>query len=139
VAFESPELSPGLRGQVDAVVTEEMTAERIGSGHVPVLATPTVLALVEQAAMRALDGRLPDNLTTVGASVTLDHLAPTPVGALVNAEARLESVEDRQLQFAVEVADPAGVVARGTHVRVIVGRDRFLEAVAARVQLEGRS
>ena len=133
MSFESADISPGLTGHVDAVVTEEMSAHHLGSGDVPVLATPAVVALIERAALRALDRRLPDGLTTVGASVTLDHLAPTAVGVPVNAEARLESVvEGRRLRFAVEVSDPAGVVARGTHVRVIVRRGGFLAAAATR-------
>jgi len=135
VPLDSAEVSPGVTGQADAIVTGDMTAEAMGSGDDAVLATPAVVALIERAAVRALEGRLPEGRTSVGASVTLDHVAPTTAGASVTATARLDMVEEgRPLEFAVEVTDPAGVVARGTHWRVVVDRSRFLERAAARAK-----
>jgi fluoroacetyl-CoA thioesterase len=128
-----PNLQPGLEATVREMVDEATTASSVGSGDVPVLATPAVLALVERAAMAALQGRLPEGQTSVGASVTLEHLAPTPVGADVTATARLEAVEGRSLSFGFEVNDPAGVVARGTHVRVVVNGERFVQSANARL------
>jgi fluoroacetyl-CoA thioesterase len=120
-------LEPGLVATVRQVVGEEDTAEAVGSGDVPVLATPVVLTLVERAAVAAVAPHLDPGTSTVGARVGLDHLAPTPVGGRVSATARLDSVEGRKLRFSFEVSDARGVVARGIHVRVIVQRDAFLE------------
>lgn len=127
-------IEPGLEASVDEIVTAAMTAEALGSGDVPVLATPAVLALAERAACRALEGRLVPGTTSVGAGVELSHLAPTPAGARVRATARLVRVNGRELTFELEVDDPAGPVARGTHRRVIVDRDRFLSSAEHRVQ-----
>jgi fluoroacetyl-CoA thioesterase len=120
-------LEPGLVATVRQVVGEEDTAEAVGSGDVPVLATPVVLTLVERAAVAAVAPHLDPATSTVGARVGLDHLAPTPVGGRVSATARLDSVEGRKLRFSFEVSDARGVVARGIHIRVVVQRDAFLE------------
>jgi fluoroacetyl-CoA thioesterase len=123
----------GLEGSVEETVTEEMTADRVGSGDVRVLATPMVIALVERAAVQSLAGNLPQGSTSVGASVELAHLAPTPVGAEVTARTRLEHVEGgRRLTFSFTVEDPAGEIASGTHVRIVVDRKRFEETAAKR-------
>ncbi|MGH2693000.1 MAG: thioesterase family protein [Actinomycetota bacterium] len=119
-------LEPGLEATVEETVTEEMTAERLGSGDVPVLGTPAVLALVEAAAVAAVSNALEASDTTVGESVELEHLAPTAVGAPVTATAGLVELDGRRLRFSFEVTDPAGPIARGTHVRVLVDRERFL-------------
>ena len=119
-------LEPGLEATVEELVTEAMTAERLGSGDVPVLGTPAVLALVEAAAVGAVAGSLEAGQTTVGSSVDLQHVAPTGIGATVTATAGLVEVEGRRLRFSFEVTDPAGPIARGTHTRVVVERDRFL-------------
>jgi predicted thioesterase len=120
-------LEPGLAATVRHMVGEEDTAEAIGSGDVPVLATPVVLTLVERAAVAAVVPHLDPGTTTVGARVGIDHLAPTAVGARVSATARLEAVEGRRLRFSFEVSDVRGVVARGIHYRVVVQRQAFLE------------
>ena len=125
-------LETGLEARVEETVTEDMTATRLGSGDVPVLGTPAVLALVEAAAVGAVTDRLDAGQTTVGASVELEHLAPTPVGALVTATASLTEVDGRRLHFSFEVSDPAGIVAKGSHRRVIVERDRFIKGARNR-------
>ncbi|MGH2674293.1 MAG: thioesterase family protein [Actinomycetota bacterium] len=125
-------LEPGLQATVEETVTDEMTAERLGSGDVPVLGTPAVLALVEAAAVAAVADALELGTASVGASVRLDHVAPTPVGATVTATAALDEVDGRRLRFRFEVTDGAGPVARGEHVRVIVDRDRFLDTARRR-------
>ena len=127
-------IEAGLQATVEETVSDEMTAERIGSGDVPVLGTPAVLALVEAAAIAALGDALEPGITTVGAHVDLEHVAPTPAGATVVATAGVREVEGRKVTFAFEVTDPAGPVARGTHVRVLVDRDSFLERAAARAR-----
>jgi predicted thioesterase len=119
-------IEPGLQATVEETVTEEMTAERLGSGDVPVLGTPAVLALVEAAAVAAVADHLEPGKTTVGASVELEHVAPTAVGVEVAATAALREVDGRRLRFGFEVTDLAGPIARGTHLRVVVDRRRFL-------------
>lgn len=115
------------------MVTESLTAERMGSGNVPVLATPALLALVERAAVAALAGRLPVGQTSVGVSVELAHTAPTPLGATIRASVRLKQATERRLRFTFDVHDQAGQVAHGTCDRVIVDRSSFLQGAAARV------
>jgi fluoroacetyl-CoA thioesterase len=122
----------GMQATVEETVTEDMTAKRLGSGDVPVLGTPAVLALVEGAAVAAVSDALEPGRTTVGASVELDHLAPTPLGAMITATAGVREIEGGRVTFGFEVTDPAGPVARGTHVRVVVERRRFLESASAR-------
>ncbi len=125
-ATGSKELRPGLQATVEETVTEEMTAERLGSGDVPVLGTPALLALVEAAAVAAVADSLGPGTTSVGARIELDHLAPTPTGVRVTATAGLREVDGKKLRFSFEVTDPAGPVARGSHERTIVERERFL-------------
>lgn len=125
-------LEPGMQATVEETVGADMTAERLGSGDVPVLGTPAILALVEAAAVAAVADGLEAGSTTVGASVGLDHLAPTVVGAAVQATAGLIEVDGRNLRFRFEVTDPAGPVARGTHRRVVVERERFLRKAGTR-------
>lgn len=117
----------GVEEVVEGPVTENMTARRVRSGDVPVLATPMVLALVEGAAVRALDGKLPPGTTTVGVSVNLTHAAPTPVGETVEVRVRVDAVEERRIHFSFHVADGQGAVAFGIHQRALIDRDRFLE------------
>jgi fluoroacetyl-CoA thioesterase len=103
------------------------TATAFRSGDVPVIATPRVIALAEEATVEAVAGALPAGRTTVGSAVQLTHLAPTPIGATVTAEVVLESVEGRRLTFRVSVTDGRGLVAAGYVTRVVVERERFLE------------
>jgi fluoroacetyl-CoA thioesterase len=117
----------GSRARVEHVVAEADTAVAIGSGDVPVLATPRVIALCEQATVAAISGQLGPELSTVGMRVQLDHLQPTAVGQAVIAEATLEKVEGRRLTFLVTVNDSRGLLAAGKVTRVIVERERFLE------------
>lgn len=125
-------VEPGLDGTAELEVTAAVTAERVGSGDVPVLGTPEVVAVVERAAVAALAGRLPDGQTSVGTRIEMDHLAPTPVGGRVTARARLGAVDGRRLTFSFEASDEDGVVARGVHHRALVNRDGFLGSANAR-------
>jgi fluoroacetyl-CoA thioesterase len=120
-------LSPGLHGSAKLVVTHDDTAIALRSGEVPVLGTPRLIALAEEAAMIAVADRLPAGQTTVGMRVQIDHLAPTNVGSSVAAEATLEKVEGRRLTFTVSVTDQCGLVAAGKVTRVVVETERFLD------------
>jgi fluoroacetyl-CoA thioesterase len=120
-------LQPGLTAKAELTVAEADTAIAMGSGAVRVLATPRVIALCEEAAIAAIEGRLEDGRTSVGMRVQLDHLHPTAVGSRVVAEATLEKVEGRRLTFTVSASDHRGLVAAGKVARVIVETDRFME------------
>lgn len=108
-------------------VTDADTAQAFGSGDVPVLATPRVLALAEAATVAATASRLPRGATTVGSRIELEHKAATPVGATVIAEARLAKIDGRRLLFEVVVRQGDTVVAEARVERVLVDRHRFLE------------
>ena len=120
-------LTAGLAARVELTVTDGDTAQALGSGDVPVLGTPRVLALVEAATVAATATRLPAGATTVGTRVELEHTAPTPVGRTVVAEARLAKVDGRRLTFEVAVTDGGAPVASGRIERMLVDRQRFLE------------
>ena len=120
-----PEL--GARASVQLVVAETDTAIALGSGDVPVLATPRVVALCEQASVAAIANQLAPGETSVGMRVQLDHLRPNGVGSTVVAEATLEKIEGRRLIFMVTVNDARGLVAAGKVTRVIVEAERFLD------------
>jgi predicted thioesterase len=120
-------LHPGLAARIDLLVAEGDTALAARSGDVPVLATPRVVALAEEAAVAAVEGCLAGDETTVSMRVQLDHLVPAAIGDTVTAGAKLEKVEGRRLIFSVSVTDHRGLVAAGKVTRVVVHRERFLE------------
>jgi fluoroacetyl-CoA thioesterase len=123
-------IEPGLTGAADLMVSESDTASAFGSGDVPVLGTPRLLALAEQATVAAVAPALEPGTTTVGYRVQIEHVTPTPVGQKVRAEATLELVEGRRLTFRVTVNDGHGLVGAGRITRVVVNREEFLESVA---------
>lgn len=126
------DLTPGLAAETETVVTEDNTAERLGSGSVPVFGTPALVGLMEGAAIRALEGRLPPSTTSVGARIDVRHLAPTPVGRRVRARAELVEVEGRRLVFQIEAWDEREQIGEATHERFVVHRERFLAKAAAK-------
>ncbi|MCI4061578.1 thioesterase [Micromonospora sp. R77] len=126
-----PPFPPGLSARVELTVTDADTAQAVGSGDVPVLGTPRVVALAEAATVAATATRMPPGRTTVGLRVELDHRAPTPVGRTVAATATLAGVDGRRLLFEVTVTDGAETVAAGRIERVLVDRQRFVERAGA--------
>jgi fluoroacetyl-CoA thioesterase len=116
----------GLSARTEMEVTDADTAEALHTGSVPVLATPRLIALCEEASCRALDGQLPDNCTSVAKRLQFDHLVPVGIGNRVWAEATLDRVEGRRLVFTLSVSESAGLVAAGKLVRVVVDREAFL-------------
>lgn len=120
-------LKTGLSAAVELVVADTDTAPAHNSGDVPVLATPRLVALCEEAACDAIAGSLDPGQTSVGMRVQFDHLNPTMVGAPVTAEATLEKVAGRRLTFTVSATDPRGLIGAGKVTRVVVDVDRFLE------------
>ncbi|MBW3664500.1 MAG: thioesterase [Actinobacteria bacterium] len=124
------ECDPGLKDVEELEVLDEHTAAVVGSGDVPVLATPIVLVLAERACVHAIAGELPEGQTSVGAFAEIEHERPTPVGARVTAEATLIGHHGRRLEFQVMVRDGDAIVARIRHRRVIIDRQRFLDKLA---------
>jgi len=119
-------VEPGLSAHVALVVGPSDTALSLRSGDVPVLATPRLIALCEEAACLAVEGKLEEGFTSVGVRVQFDHLAPVRTAAEIVAEATLEKVEGRRLVFTVTATDAAGLVGAGKVMRVVVGREEFL-------------
>lgn len=122
---------PGLCVRRDVTIEESDTALAHGSGDVPVLATPRVLALAEAACVEAISGELPETETTVGSFAEIEHHGPSPVGATVHVEATLIGHHGRRLEFNIIFRMHDEVVARVQHRRVIVDRDRFLSKLEA--------
>ncbi|MEV0810864.1 hotdog domain-containing protein [Micromonospora sp. NPDC050200] len=120
----------GLTARVELTVTDADTAQAVGSGDVPVLGTPRLLALAEAATVAATATHLPAGSTTVGSRVELEHRAATPVGRTVVAQARLTEVTGRRLVFEVTVTDGGETVAEGRVERALVDRQRFVARAA---------
>jgi predicted thioesterase len=124
--MEAPQtLRPGLRGAVEIVVGNEHTAPHVGSGRVPVLATPVVINLLEAAALAAVEHLLPPGHQSLGTELNVRHFAATPVGMRVQAEAEVVAVDGRTLKFRVSARDEREPISDGTHERVIVNVARF--------------
>jgi fluoroacetyl-CoA thioesterase len=120
-------VNSGVTGTVELVVAWDDTAAAAHSGDVPVLGTPRVVSLCEEASIGALAEALPEGQTSVGSRVEIAHLAPVAVGSTVRASATLERSEGRRLIFSVSVTDACGLVAVGKVTRVVVDRDHFVE------------
>ena len=118
-----------VTAQRSILVEESLTAEKIGSGDVCVLATPMMIALMEAAALEAVQPYLTKGWTTVGTKVDIDHIRPTPVGDEVTAQATLLKVDDRSLEFAVTAKDGRGLIGQGLHRRFIVNHENFMSGI----------
>jgi len=119
-------IQPGLTGRAETVVTQDRTAAAVGSGLLPVFATPMLCALMEAAAVDALKGVLSPGEGTVGTRMDLSHSSATPVGMKVWAQAELTAVDGRALTFAVTACDEAGPIGEGIHQRFVIDNDRFM-------------
>jgi fluoroacetyl-CoA thioesterase len=124
------EIKMGLTGELTEVVTDELTANALGSGLVPALATPAMIALMENASVSAIREHLDVGETSVGIEVNVKHVAATPVGMRVRARAEVLSVDKRRVTFRVEAWDDKERIGEGTHVRVVVDEARFRERIA---------
>ena len=116
----------GMKGRAETVVTRDNTAQAVGSGLVPVFATPWMIALMENAAVNAVQAALAPEEGTVGTRLNVTHDAATPIGMRVWAEAEVTAVEGRKLTFAVSAYDEAEKIGGGTHERFIIKPERFL-------------
>jgi fluoroacetyl-CoA thioesterase len=124
-----PDIEPGLVGEATLVVQATHTASHLGSGGVEVLATPTMIALMEEAARTSVDPKLEPGQMGVGVNVNVSHLAATPMGMRVTARAELLGVDGRKLTFRVEAYDEKEKIGEGTHARAIINVERFMSWV----------
>jgi fluoroacetyl-CoA thioesterase len=122
-------LKPGLTGESTTTVVHENTAASVGAGGVEVFGTPMMIALMENAAWRAVAGSLEEGDVTVGTVVNVRHLAATPLGQRVRATAELIEIDGRRLVFKVEAYDEKQKIGEGTHERFIVNLDRFIKRI----------
>ena len=127
------EITVGMKGEVATLAEREDTAKEVGSGSLLVYATPCMVALMEGAACEAIQEALPDSQTTVGTELNIQHISATPVGLEVRAEAEVIAVEGKVITFSVKAFDEAGEIGKGTHKRVIVNTQKFLEKAYAKL------
>ena len=130
-------LQPGLAGGAEIVVGTRDTAPHVGSGKIKVLATPVLVSLMEEAALNAVEGLLPQGHQTVGTRLDITHTAATPVGLRVTAGAELTRVEGRRLTFRVWADDEKERISAGTHERIVVNVARFDERVQQKAPRRG--
>ena len=121
------EITVGMKGNAFTDVERSDTAAEVGSGDLLVYATPCMIALMEGAACDALEGAVPDGKTTVGTELSINHLSATPVGMDVRAEAEVIAVDGNTITFSVTAYDEAGKIGEGTHKRVMVTSQKFLD------------
>lgn len=119
-------IETGNRYKSKAIVTEAMTAKAVGSGDLPVLASPAMIALMENAAMLAVAPHLKENETTVGGFMECSHLKPTAVGEEIEALAILRKIDGAALHFDIEACAGEKKIGTGHHVRYVVDRERFM-------------
>ena len=127
------EITVGLKGEASTLVEREDTAAEVGSGSLLVYATPCMVALMEGAACNALEGILPDDKTSVGIELSITHVAATPVGMEVRAEAEITAVEKNILTYTITAYDEAGKIGEGTHKRAVITSQKFLDKVYAKL------
>lgn len=123
----------GLKSRAEVLVNGSNTANAVGSGLVPVFSTPSMIALMENAAVRAIQGRLEQGESSVGTHIDITHDAPTPVSLKVWAEAEVTAVDGRTVTFAVTAYDEKGPIGKGTHERAIIRVDKFLAKANAKL------
>lgn len=127
-------MEAGIKGTQTITVTEETTAAAMGSGTLPVFATPAMIALMENTASRSVESALEEGTGTVGTLIDVKHTAATPVGMEVTCETRLVEVDRKRLVFTVKAYDAAGVIGEGTHERFIINNEKFLAKAQAKIK-----
>lgn len=122
------------KGTAQLIVNESCTAAALGSGLLRVLATPRLVALMEEAACNALLGMLPEEQTTVGTRIDVSHTSATPIGMRVVAQATLTEADGRAFSFSIEAFDEAGAIGHATHTRFAVHAERFMQKTNTKKQ-----
>jgi len=127
-------LEKGLKGTQSVVVSEENTAAKVGSGLLPVFATPAMIALMEATCAQSVAAELEEGCSTVGTHLDIKHSAATPVGMTVKCESELVEVDRRRLVFHVTAWDDAGIIGEGSHERFIVNNEKFLAKTQSKLE-----
>lgn len=127
------DLKIGMLGEARIKVTEDNTALKFGSGTVKVFATPAMIGLMEKASINCVEAYLPEGFSSVGTRIDVRHLAPTPVGMDVAAEAELIEIEGPKLKFKVQAFDGKEKIGEGNHNRYIIKLDEFLKRAEAKI------
>ncbi len=122
----------GLTGELSITVSEAQSARHLGSGGIRVFATPAMIALMEGAAVAAIDHLLPEGQASVGVMVNVRHLAATPLGHQVRARAEVTGVEGRQVSFKVEAWDEKELIGEGTHTRFVIDLARYMQRLESK-------
>ena len=125
-------MEAGITGKQTITVTEEKTAQAMGSGTLPVFATPAMIALMENTASKSVEAKLDEGAGTVGTLINVKHVSATPVGKDVTCETKLDEVDRNRLVYEVKAYDAAGVIGEGTHERFIIDNERFLAKAEAK-------
>lgn len=118
-------LETGIKGKKEIIVSDEMSAKKVGSGLLDVFATPSMIALVEKTAWESVSNCLEEGQGTVGTKVDIAHIAATPIGMKVTCETTLIEIDRRRLVFEINVFDEVDKIAEGTHERFIVENEKF--------------
>ena len=119
-------LKEGIKGTKEVIVTKELSAQNVGSGLLPVYATPSMIALLENTAFESVAQYLEEGCGTVGTSLNVKHVAATPIGMKVTCETELVKVDGRALTFEVKAYDACGLIGEGIHERFIITEEKFL-------------
>ena len=120
-------LAAGICSRQERIVTDTITAKEIGSGELPVLATPYLIALAEETAWRSVAEYLEEGQGTVGTRIEFSHVSATPVSMKIWCESTLTEIDRRRLVFSFKVFDECGLIGEGTHERFIIDNGRFME------------
>lgn len=126
-------IEKGIKGHLEQLVTDELCADRIGSGLVKVFATPMMIALIERTCNESVTSLLDPGQGTVGTRIDVSHCAATPVGMRVWCDSELTEVDRRRLVFSVRAYDQCGLIGEGTHERFIIDSDRFQQKTEAKL------
>ena len=124
----------GIKNQIKKTVVEELTAKVMGSGRLDVFATPAMVAMMEEAAHTSVEAELEEGQGTVGTSMTVSHLAATPVGMEVTCESELVEVDGRKLVFEIKAMDEVGLRGEARHERFIIENEKFLAKTNAKLK-----
>lgn len=124
----------GIKGSKTITVTEEMTAEKIGSGMLPVYASPCMMAEMENVASLSVQKELEEGNGTVGIKMNVNHVSATPVGMQVRIETELTEIDRKRLVFKVEAYDEAGLIGQGLHERFIIQNEKFLAKAESKLE-----
>ena len=119
-------LETGIKCVKEELVTEELTAELVGSGGLAVYATPAMIRLMEHAAWLSVEEHMEEGLTTVGTHMDVKHLKASPLGACIRCETELIEIDGRRLVFKVAAYDDKGLIGDGTHERFVVNIEKFM-------------